>query len=79
MTPSQNAEWEGMDVNSIAALGTAMSQQSLSGQVSMRVARKTLDAQQQQGDAAVAMLDAATKLAQELAQKPAPGRLDVTA
>lgn len=79
MPPHQRSEGGGMDVNSIAALGTSMSQQSLSSEVSARVARKSLDAQQQQGDAAVAMLDAATKLAQELAQKPAPGRLDVTA
>lgn len=68
-----------MDVNAIAALGTSMSRQSLSSEVSTRVARKSLDAQQQQGDAAVAMIDAAAKLAQNLNQKPAPGRLDVTA
>ncbi len=67
-----------MDVNSIAALGTSISQQTLSDQVSVRVARKALDAQQQQGDAAVQMLDAAAKLAREL-NKAAPGHLDVTA
>lgn len=67
-----------MDSNSIAALGTAMSQQRVADQVSVRVARKTLDAQQQQGDAAVQMIDAAAQLARDLSQRE-PGRLDVVA
>lgn len=57
-----------------------MSQQTVSDQVSVRVARKALDAQQQQGDAAVAMLDAAARLAKQLSgQASARGGVDVTA
>ena len=55
-----------------------MSQQRVADQVSVRVARKALDAQQQQGDAAVQMLDAAAQLARDLNQRE-PGRLDVVA
>jgi hypothetical protein len=77
--PSLRTDEFRMDAAAIASLGTAMNQQNLTDQVSVRVARKALDAQQQQGQAAVDMIDAAAALAKDLASKPAPGRLDVTA
>lgn len=46
----------------IAAAATAMSQSQLQSQVSTAVARKSLDAQQQQGQAALELLEAAANV-----------------
>ena len=50
----------------IAALATSLSQTQLQNNVGVAVARKTQDAQQQQGEAAVALIQAAVKV-QEVA------------
>lgn len=47
----------------IAALATSISQIETSNGISVAVARKTLDAQKQQGDAAIALLEAAKQTA----------------
>ena len=58
-------------------MGTRLSNQSVQTEVSMRVARKTLDAQQQQGEAVNGMLRAAAEMAKELGAREPAGRLDV--
>ena len=67
----------------IPALATGLAQSSLSNNVSVAVARKSLDSQKQQGEAAVQLLEGAVKLAEQCsgdASGPSPsGRLDVTA
>lgn len=47
----------------IAALATSIKQIETSNSISVAVARKTLDAQKQQGDAAIALLEAAKQTA----------------
>lgn len=53
----------------IAAASTAISQSRVQSQVATAVARKSLDAQQQQGDAAIELLRAAASV-----QEAARGR-----
>lgn len=55
-----------------------LSQLKTSGEISTRVARKTLDAQQEQGQAAIDLLKSATEVA-KATTRGADGRLDVTA
>jgi hypothetical protein len=47
----------------IAALATSIKQIETANSISVAVARKTLDAQKQQGDAAIALLEAAKQTA----------------
>lgn len=47
----------------IAALATSMTQMDTQNRISTAVARKTLDSQKQQGDAAVALIQAAMAVA----------------
>ena len=47
----------------LAAYASGIKQLEVSNQISVAVARKTLDAQQQQGDAAIALLEAAKQTA----------------
>jgi hydrogenase maturation factor HypF (carbamoyltransferase family) len=57
-----------------------MQQASLGDAISVRVARKALDAQEQQGQAAVSMLQQALELGRDLAKSSGVGRvLDVRA
>lgn len=51
-------------------------QAQVQSQISVRVARKALDVQQEQGDAAVALIKAAANIAKETG---AGGKLDVSA
>lgn len=55
------ADDESMD---IAALATSIKQIETSNSISVAVARKTLDAQRQQGDAAIQLLEAAAQTGQ---------------
>lgn len=55
-----------------------LSQLKTSGEISTRVARKALDAQQEQGQAAIDLLKSATEVA-KAASRGSDGRLDVTA
>ncbi len=65
------------DVTSIAQYATTMSQAQLSQQVSTAVMRKSLDATKQQGQAAIALLEAAAQVAKNV--EPGKGiALDVT-
>lgn len=63
-------------MNIDAASLSQISQADVQNQVSIKVARKALDAQQQQGDAAVALIKAAAEVAR---QTGAGGTLDVQA
>ncbi len=60
------------------AAATSLSSMSLASDIGTRVARKTLDAAKQQGEAAVDMIKAASIVARETNQ-PQSGRLDVFA
>lgn len=51
------------DVTSIASYATALSQAQLGQQVSTAVLKKSLDATKQQGQAAIALLEAAAQVA----------------
>ena len=73
-----------MSIDAAAASGLAQAQ--LLQQVDVAVARKTLDAAEAQGEAALALLDAAAELAEQPARQasgatqPGKGRLiDVSA
>ena len=59
-----------------AASISESTQAQVQSQISVRVARKALDVQQEQGDAAVALIKAAANIAKETG---AGGRLDVSA
>jgi len=60
-----------------AASQVAFSPDRLASAIGIRVARKALDAQQQQGDAAVELIKAAAAVAKSPAAAPtAAGRLD---
>jgi hypothetical protein len=56
----------GVDPTSLAAYATGLKQAQLGEQVAMRVAKKGLDAAKQQGEAAMALLQAAADVAQQL-------------
>ncbi len=56
-----------MDPTSIASLASSQSSLTLQSEVSMRVLRKSLDSQQQAGQAVNAMLASALKMAKNLA------------
>jgi|GEM_PF-3938364 len=67
-------------VDSIASMSSQISRESLASKVSTRVARVSLDNQEAQGKAAIALLDGAIKLAKSASGEAAQsGRLDVTA
>lgn len=59
-----------------AASISESTQAQVQSQISVRVARKALDVQQEQGDAAVALIKAAANIAKETG---AGGKLDVSA
>lgn len=61
-------------VNSIAAYATNLSHTQLKQQVGYAVARKSLDAAKQQGQAAIQLLESAAQVSRQAA---AAGRLDV--
>lgn len=63
----------------IASLATSISQQSLSNSVAVAVARKTLDAQKQQGEAAIELLEAARETASGASPDGVGGRVAVAA
>lgn len=52
------------DVSSIAASATAMQHAQLKDQVSLKVMKKSMDAAEAQGEAAVALIQAAAQVAQ---------------
>jgi RecA/RadA recombinase len=52
----------------IAALATSLNQAEVSSKVATSVARKALDIQSEQGDAAVALLKAAAKIQQQASE-----------
>jgi len=58
-------------VEGIAQTSTAISQAQLQNQVDVSVAKKTLDAQKQQGDAAVQLIEAAARVS----KSPGTGNL----
>lgn len=69
----------------IAALATSLNQAEVSSKVATAVARKALDVQSEQGDAAVALLKAAAKIQQQATESASSaianafgGSLDVT-
>lgn len=67
----------GMD---IGALSTEISQTQLQNKVSVAVARKALDTQQLQGEAAIALLESATQLQAQVARDTGVGSVvDVAA
>ena len=51
----------------------------LSSRISVAVAGKAMDAQRQEGDAALALLQAAAEVAEAAASQPPSGRLDTYA
>lgn len=57
-----------------AASVSQIQQANVQNQISIKVARKSLDVQQQQGDAAIALIKAAAEVAK---QTGAGGKLDV--
>ena len=57
---------------------SAVSNLDVSNQISVLVAKKSLDEQSQEGAAAIALLQQAAQV-QEQTQRPASGRLDVYA
>ncbi|MBI1191364.1 MAG: putative motility protein [Tepidisphaera sp.] len=61
-------------MNIDAASLSQIQQADVQNQISIKVARKTLDAEQQQGDAAIALIKAAAEVAK---QTGAGGKLDV--
>ena len=68
-----------MDANSIAAYASSLSHSQLQQEVGMRVAKKSLDAAKQQGQAAISLLQSAAQV-QKQAMEPGKGvHLDVTA
>ncbi len=62
-----------MDANLTVAAASAMKNSQIQNQTSMVVAQKTLQAQKQQGEAAVSLIQQAAQLSSQLSQ----GRLDV--
>jgi hypothetical protein len=71
------ADEPGMD---IASLATSVKQLEVSNNISIAVARKAMDAQKQQGDAAIQLLEAAAKTAPGGANPDGlGGRVDVAA
>ncbi len=70
-------QWADLSAMSIDAASISESTQAqVQSQISVRVARKALDVQQEQGDAAVALIKAAANIAKETG---AGGKLDVSA
>lgn len=65
------------DIDSISAITAA----DVQSQISTRVARKTLDVAKDQGDAAVALLESAKSLSEDIAAHDSgrPGGVDVYA
>lgn len=72
-----NADVVGMDVSSVASLATGLSQSKLASDVSLAVAKKTLDAQKAQGDSVVALIDQAGQVGKS--ENGLGGSLDVKA
>lgn len=64
------ADIEGMD---IAALSTDISKAQLQTQVGVAVAKKALDVTQLQGDAAIALLESASQLQEQVARQTGVG------
>lgn len=64
------ADIAGMD---IAALSTDISQSQVKTQVGVAVARKALDVTQLQGEAAIALLEAASQLQEQVARQTGVG------
>lgn len=62
-----------MDANLTVAAASAIKNSQIQNQASMVVARKTLQAQKQQGESAVSLIQQAAKLSNPLSQ----GRIDV--
>ena len=62
-----------MDANLTVAAASAIKNSQIQNQTSMVVAQKTLQAQKQQGEAAVSLIQQAAKLSTQLSQ----GRIDV--
>lgn len=63
-----------------AAALSSIQQNAVSAEVSTRVARKALDVAEQQGDAAISLLEQAAELAKQLSFEPNKGsQIDVTA
>ncbi|MCC6683022.1 MAG: hypothetical protein IT445_19145 [Phycisphaeraceae bacterium] len=60
-------------IPSVAAISAFQQEQTLS-QVSMAVARKSLDAARAQGEAAISLLDAAVQMQQQIANRAEPGK-----
>jgi hypothetical protein len=63
----------------IASLATSLKQADVSNQISVAVARKTLDAQKQEGDAAIQLLEAAKQSAPGASPDGIGARVDVAA
>ncbi|MCA9158795.1 MAG: hypothetical protein KDA51_02985 [Planctomycetales bacterium] len=62
-----------MDANLTVAAASAIKNSQIQNQTSMVVAQKTLQAQKQQGEAAVSLIQQAAELSTQLSQ----GRIDV--
>ncbi|MEZ6080735.1 MAG: hypothetical protein R3C09_19670 [Pirellulaceae bacterium] len=62
-----------MDANLTVAAASAIKNSQIQNQTSMVVAQKTLQAQKQQGEAAVSLIQQAAELSNQLSQ----GRIDV--
>jgi hypothetical protein len=67
---------DGSTMNIDAASLSQVAQASVQNQISIKVARKALDAEQEQGDAAISLIKAAAEVAK---QTGAGGNLDVQA
>jgi hypothetical protein len=61
----------------IASVAQSVKQAEIGNQVAVAVARKTLDAQEQQGQAAIQLLESAAKVQQQSGPNAFGGRLDV--
>lgn len=62
-----------MDANLTVAAASAVKNSQIQNETSMAVAKKSLQVQKQQGEAAVALVDQVAQLSTQLAQ----GRIDV--